>query len=280
MKNPRNARRLRHHGHDALRGDATPPAPPSWLLLAMEARAVFEWASYAMSWPLHGRAPSGDGHPVMVLPGLIATDRSTWPLRTFLERRGYTVYPWALGMNRGPVGDVVRRLTDRVREIEEKHERKLSLIGWSLGGAMAHALGLSMPERIRQVITLGSPLRGHPRATNAWRVFEAVSGMSADDPRLHGLLRADPKVPTTAILSRTDGVVNWRISTLPRSRRSESIEVQASHLGLGVHPAVLWVIAERLAQAEGKWRPFAHTHPVRGLFYRDPHRLSVADLYT
>lgn len=257
-----------------------PPRPPSLLLLAMEGRAVFEWASYALSWPLHRSAPSGDGHPVMVLPGLIASDNSTWPLRAFLERCGYSVYPWTLGMNRGPVGDVVRRLTDRVRDIEGRHGRKMSLIGWSLGGAMAHALGLAMPERIRSVITLGSPLRGHPKATNAWRVFEAVSGMKADDPRLHGLLRAEPKVPTTAILSRTDGVVNWRISTLPKTRRSESIEVQASHLGLGVHPAVLWVIAERLAQAEGKWRPFNASNPVTSLFYKDPHRYSVADLYT
>lgn len=252
--------------------------PPSPLLLAMEGRAVFEWAGYAMAWPWLKTAPRGDGHPVLVLPGLIAGDRSTWPLRRFLEHLGYEVYPWDLGLNFGPREHVIKHLVDRVRGIQKEHERKLSLVGWSLGGAMASALALRMPERIRSVITLGSPLTGHPKGTNAWRVFEAVSGFRAEDPRLMELLTGRPEVPTTSIMSKTDGIVNWRMSLAAEGRECENIEVSATHLGMGTNPAVLWAIADRLAQIEGAWKPFERDGVFRSLLYRDPHRFRLADL--
>jgi pimeloyl-ACP methyl ester carboxylesterase len=235
---------------------AAPHPAPSAMLLALEARAVAEWAAMLMSWPLLKRAPGGDGHPVLVLPGLVANDWSTWPLRRFLEARGYAAYPWDLGFNVGPRDRIVRGLGERVRELHRKHKRKVSLVGWSLGGAMARALACAMPEKVRSVVTLGSPLSGHPRSTNAWRVFELVSGFDSDDPRLRAVLARHPKVPTTSILSRLDGVVAWPMSLVPSTEVSENIEVRASHLGMGVHPAVLWAIADRLAQAEGQWRPF------------------------
>lgn len=229
---------------------------PSALLLALEARAFAEWAALVMSWPLLKRAPSGDGHPVLVLPGLVANDLTTWPLRRFLEARGYTAYPWELGFNVGPRDHIVRGLGERVRALHKRHKRKVSLVGWSLGGAMARALACAMPEKVRSVVTLGSPLGGHPRSTNAWRIFELVSGFDSDDPRLRAVLARHPKVPTTSILSKLDGVVAWPMSLVPNTELSENIEVRASHLGMGVNPAVLWAIADRLAQSEGEWRPF------------------------
>jgi pimeloyl-ACP methyl ester carboxylesterase len=200
---------------------------------------------------------------------LIAGDASTWPLRQFLRSRGYEPYPWALGLNVGPRDGIVRGMGTRLREIQKRHKRKVSLIGWSLGGAMARALAVAMPEKVRAVITLGSPIAGHPKATNAWRIFELASGFSADDPRLRAVMSRNPSVPMTSILSKTDGVVNWRISMVPRHERSENIEVPASHFGLGVNPAVLWVIADRLAQAEGGWRPFERSG-WGSVFYRNP----------
>ncbi len=189
-----------------------PMKPPSPLLLAMEGRAMFEWASYGLAWPWLKTAPRGDGHPVLVLPGLVAGDRSTYPLRRFLSHLGYEAYPWQQGLNVGPRDHVIKGLLDRVRSIQKEHEQKVTLIGWSLGGAMANALALRMPERIRQVVTLGSPLTGHPKGTNAWRVFEMVSGFRADDARLMQLVEGKPTVPTTSIMSKTDGIVNWRMS--------------------------------------------------------------------
>jgi pimeloyl-ACP methyl ester carboxylesterase len=253
--------------------------PPSALLLALEGRAIFEWSALLLAWPWLGRAPHGDGHPVLVLPGLLASDASTLPIRGLLDRLGFVSHPWELGMNRGPVKGVIGKLSKRVRDISKQSGRKVSLVGWSMGGAMAHGLALAMPDRVRSVITMGSPLDGHPHSTNAWRVFEQVSGLQADDEQLHDLMGLPALVPTTNILSKSDGIVHWRSSMLPPSALSETIEVSASHLGLGVHPAVLWMIAERLAQAEGAWRPFVRSGSWRRFWFRDPRQLRIDDLY-
>jgi pimeloyl-ACP methyl ester carboxylesterase len=257
---------------------SAPLKPPSRLLLAMEGRAMFEWASFGLAWPWLKTAPRGDGHPVLVLPGLIAGDRSTYPLRRFLSHLGYEAYPWLQGANFGPRDHVIKGLVDRIRDIQKQHGQKVSLIGWSLGGAMANALALRMPERIRQVVTLGSPLSGHPKGTNVWRIFEMVSGFRADDSRLMELVEGKPTVPTTSIMSKTDGIVNWRMSLAQESAIAENIEVSATHMGMGVNPIVLWIIANRLAQAEGQWRPFKGDHALHSLLYRDPHAFRLADL--
>ena len=244
---------------------------PSALLLALEGRAFLEWSACIAAWPLLTRAAQGDGHPVLVLPGLAAGDATTWPLRTFLEGRGYVVYPWELGFNCGPRDGVVRKLLARIRAIEREHGCKLSLVGWSLGGAMARALAVREPGRVRSVVTLGSPLAGHPKATNAWRLFEYLSGVRADDPRLRALMSRHPPVPSTSILSKSDGIVSWPMSLIPRGARSENIEVSASHFGMGANPAVLWAVADRLAQPEGAWKPFDRGG-WRALVYGDPQR--------
>jgi len=246
-----------------------PMRAPSALLLAMEGRAFFEWTACIATWPLLTCAAKGDGHPVLVLPGLTAGDASTWPLRKFLEGRGYAVYPWELGLNRGPRDGVVRKLLTRIRSIQREHDRKVSLVGWSLGGAMARVLAVREPKHVRSVVTLGSPLGGHPKATNAWRLFELVSGVRADDPRLRALLSRHPPVPSTSILSKTDGIVAWPMSLIPQNACSENIEVSASHFGMGANPAVLWAIADRLSQPEDDWKPFDRSG-WRALIYGDP----------
>ena len=270
----KNIRMNRSDKSRARRGLEAQLRAPSALLLALESRAFFEWASYLAAWPLLARAPRGDGHPVLVLPGLTAGDTTTWPLRRFIERCGYAAYPWELGLNFGPREGTVHKLLKRIRAIEREHGRKVSLVGWSLGGAMARVLAVREPGRVRQVISLGSPLTGHPKATNAWRLFELVSGISADDPRLRALMSRHPPVPSTSILSKTDGVVSWMASLIPSNARSENIEVSGSHCGMGANPAVLWAIADRLAQPEGKWKPFKR-RGLRKLLYDDPHRAGL-----
>ena len=256
----------------------TAPTAPSRFLLALEARAVFEWGAYLLAWPWMRFAPKGDGHPVLVLPGLMAGDTSTWPLRHFLTQLGYAAYPWDLGANLGPRGDTVAKLIARVSEIERKHQQKISLIGWSLGGAMARALAGHLPGQVRNVITLGSPLQPHPRANHAWRLFEAVSGWRVDDPQLEELRGQALAMPSTSIFSKADGIVNWRVSVAPEHPTAENIEIAASHLGLGVNPLALFAIADRLAQAEGQWRPFDREGFVRSSLYRHPHQFRFSDL--
>ena len=267
-KNPKKPQRQNLHAH--MRA-------PSPFLLALEGRAIFEWAACVAAWPLLAQAARGDGHPVLVLPGLAASDSSTWPLRRFLEGRGYAVYPWEQGLNRGPREGVVRKVLAQMCSIQREHGRKLSLVGWSLGGAMAHALAVREPQRVRSVITLGSPLGGNPKASNAWRLFEFVSGVRADDPRLRALMSRRPRVPSTSILSKSDGIVAWPMSLVAHSEQSENIQVSASHLGMGANPAVLWAIADRLAQAEGQWKAFDRSG-WRSLVFGDPRGANGAGL--
>jgi len=242
---------------------------PSPFLLALEGRAFIEWAACVASWPLLSLAPRGDGHPVLVLPGLAVGDTTTLPLRKFIEGRGYATYGWDLGLNYGPRAGIMRKLVARLHQIEREHQRKVSIVGWSLGGAMARALAVHEPKRVRSVISLGSPLNGEGKATNAWRIFEFVSGVSADDPRLKKLMSRNPAVPSTSILSKSDGIVAWPASLIPQTKLSENIEVGASHFGMGANPAVLWAIADRLAHAEGQWKPFDR-RGLRAFLYDDP----------
>ena len=135
--------------------------------------------------------------------------------------------------------------------------RTVSLIGQSLGGAYARMLAAQRPDAVRSVITLGSPVAGHPRSSNAWRVYEFTSGKRSVDPKTWQQITQAPQVPTTSIYSRTDGVVAWQTSIEPSEQpHTENIEVVSSHIGMAVHPAVLFAVADRLAQPEGAWQPF------------------------
>ena len=170
----------------------------------------------------------GDGHAVLVLPGLGGNDASTAPLRWFIDRLGYRSYGWGLGVNRG----FGRHVTDGLDQLlAATHENgPVSLIGWSLGGVHAIDLARRRPHAVRSVVTLGSPLVG----------------------RRHPL----PDIPTTSVYSRSDAIVGWRASLLPRRALCENVEVRSSHLGLGHNPAVAVVVADRLAQQPESWQPF------------------------
>jgi pimeloyl-ACP methyl ester carboxylesterase len=235
--------------------DPAVTAPP-WWMMALESRAFFEYGAMWASIPWLARLPCGDGHTVIVFPGLIAGDLSTLPLRLFLESRGYQAHAWEQGINVGPGRGVIGNLKKRVRELQGKRNRKVSLIGWSLGGVYARELAKMMPELVRQVITLGTPFAGDPKATNAWRLFELVSKRRTQNKRVIAALKETPPVPTTSILSYTDGVVAWPLSVEKQSASSETIAVQASHVGMGFNPLVLYAIADRLSQPEGNWKPF------------------------
>jgi pimeloyl-ACP methyl ester carboxylesterase len=240
--------------------------PPSLWHLLLEGRAPVElWAS-VLSLPILRHAPKGDGQPVLVFPGLVAGDASTVPLRAYLKRLGYVPYGWNQGINAGPRHGVLAGCRERIEEIHAEHGRSISLVGWSLGGLYAREMAKLLPGMVRQVITLGSPFSGHPHATHAWRLFEYVSGHSASDPKLMDRLREAPPVPTTSMYSKSDGVVAWQCSIQAPGRQTENVEVMASHLGLGMNPLALYALADRLAQKEGKWKPFSR-RGLRGMFF-------------
>jgi pimeloyl-ACP methyl ester carboxylesterase len=242
-------------------------APPSLLLLALEGRALGELGGYYVSRPLLGRLPRGDGHPVLVLPGLGASDRSTRPLRAFLKGRGYAPYGWGLGRNVGRRG-AGEYMVHTVRELQRGHGRKVSLVGWSMGGIYAREVARQVPDLVRLVITLGSPFAGSARASNAWRAYELLSGDRATDGPQRTRLRPPPPVPCTSIYSRSDGIVAWQGCLEQPGPHTENIEVVSSHFGLGVNPLALAAIADRLAQPEGQWAPFARSGLRRMLYPR------------
>ena len=244
---------------------------PSRLLQLAELRAGWELGATLSLWPLLKLAPRGDGHPVVVLPGLVASDMSTELLRRYLCGRGYDTHGWGLGRNLGPRKGVEAGMFDLLESLHAKQGRKVSLIGWSLGGAYARLLAAKRPDLVRSVVTLGSPFAGSPRSTNAWRVYEGVSGQSANDAARMKYVRPTPPVPTTSIYSRTDGIVAWRGSVEKEGPASENIEVFASHLGMGANASVLYAVADRLAQPEGAWKPFNRSG-LGALVYPDPKR--------
>src|SRR5437867_10106527 len=168
-----------------------------------------------------------------------------------------------MGRNLGAVASKRGALRDLLTRIHLETGRKVSLIGWSLGGVYARDLALQAPDMVRSVVTLGSPFANDIRATNATRLYEALSGEAVEDnAELRIAIAGDLPVPTTSIFSRTDGVVNWQTCLLRPSDTAENIEVYlASHIGLGVNPAALWAVADRLAQPEGQFRQFDRSGP-------------------
>jgi pimeloyl-ACP methyl ester carboxylesterase len=237
--------------------------PPGFGLLLAEARGIFELNASLLLSPLLMRAPAGDGHPVLTLPGFLASDLSMAPMRRYLKELGYDTYAWKMGRNVGGVTRMRIALRHRLAEIHAATGRKVSLVGWSLGGVYARDLALQMPDMVRYVVTLGSPFAGDVRATNATQLYEALSGEAVEDnSELRNAIAGDLPMPATSIYSRADGIVNWRTCILRPSDTAENIEVHlASHVGLGVNPAALWAVADRLAQPEGQFSQFDPSGP-------------------
>ena len=241
----------------AARVDARPPS--RILALAEPGRAMGELASFYALRPFMSLLPRGDGHGVLVLPGFMASDYSTGPLHRLLCDLGYDCAGWNLGRNIKVDQARIEAMMGCVDELHERTGRPISIVGWSLGGVFARELAKLAPEKVRQVISLGSPISDDRNHTNARRLFEYLNGkepevMQGDNFKK---LAEAPPVPTTSILTRTDGVVHWRGSVQEGDREDcENIEVLASHCGLGVNPAAVYAIADRLAQGEGGWKPF------------------------
>ncbi len=234
------------------------PPHPFWTLT--EGRAIFELGAFGLFRRKMRDLPKGDGHPVLVLPGFMASDHSTRPMRKLFKDLGYNAYGWGLGRNVKFNETRELEMSDLVERIYEENGQKLSIVGWSLGGVFARELAKMHPEIVRMVISLGSPIANDRRHSAPSRLFEAINGKQTQ-PEAEGRYRdleAAPPVPTTSILTKTDGVVSWRgsVQCPSKGKQTENIVVPASHVGLGVNPLVMVAVADRLAQPEGEWRPF------------------------
>ena len=240
------------------------PAP-----VALELRCLPEIGSFFMTaGTIVATAPRGHGNPVLVLPGFTAGDTSTAPLRATLRLLGHRPHGWSIGSNVGPADHVVARLRDLVTELYVTHGRPIDIVGWSLGGIFARIIASNQPHRVRQVITLGSPIHMGTHQSNVSHLFRRLGQLWGYDqgPRQ---LDLDPiPVPSTAVWTRTDGVVPGLACRQTPGPTAENVEVRGSHCGLGVNPTAIWVVADRLAQPDGVWEPFK---PPGRLAWAYPH---------
>jgi len=234
-------------------------------------RAAREFANFVAVRRQLMKGPEGDGRPILVLPGFIGSDGSTLALRRLLRAKGYHVHAWRLGRNLGPTDRILTGLRERVRGLVLEHRQPLTLIGHSLGGIYSREIARSAPEIVRQVITLGSPFRRPGRATSpVTPLFQALAPLHSDNVKNAA---ADPdamlrplSVPLTAIFTKTDGVVPWKVCIPDDSKRVEAIEVTGSHSGLIHNPASIGVILDRLQLK--RWRPFEESDRIAATIYR------------
>lgn len=234
---------------------------PSLALLCAEPfRAASELAWHTFAKP--DDAVPGDGHPVVIFPGLGANGNSVATLRAHCRALGYSAFDWGQGFNTGPQGDLdtwLHNLKSQIVALLAGHTQAATLIGWSLGGLYAREIGKLMAPRVRQVITVGTPFNAEADHTNVGWLFRLLSGSStAMNPALSQRLRTPPPMRTTSIYSRSDGVVAWQTCCHhKRSSLVQEIEVGGSHIGMGWNRDVLAAVADRLRQQPGRWRKYA-----------------------
>lgn len=243
-------------GEIMKRNNAFPALNPSLTLLE-PFRAVMELTFHQFSTP-HKAAP-GDGHPVVIFPGLGADGTSVSILRAHCQELGYEAFDWGQGFNTGPWGDLdawLEDLADRISGQLAKHAKPATLIGWSLGGLYARELGKLLAPGLRQVITIATPFNSSADDNTAAWLSSVLGGSAASiDPTWIERLRSPPPIPTTSIYSRSDGLVAWEACCHDKhSSLVQDVEVDGSHMGMGWNREVLNIVADRLAEHSGPRR--------------------------
>lgn len=210
----------------AWEGDDRPPrlglrlGEAAWLLPRM-------WRLFGSTRPI---GPPG-GPPALVIPGFVAHDRATLALRRALAAKGWRVHGWEMGVNWGARADTVARLKGRLDEIAE--DKKVLIVGWSLGGLFARELARAFPERVLAVVTLGSPFSGDPKQNNVWRIYEWIARHKVDDPPIPRVT-GKPPVPQLALWSRKDGLIAPRAARGRDGERDKAVELDCTHMAFGV----------------------------------------------
>lgn len=220
---------------------------PSWFLYATEAiRALVEWLRALFFMAFYRFPHHGNHRPVMVVPGFLGTDFSTGMLRRFLQKMGFTVYGWNLGQNLGNLKDI-DKLVQRLEDIHAKHQHKVILIGWSLGGIYVREIAKKRPEQVAQLFTLGSPF-GVPEAPNhaVW-IYNLFSDFKKIDADFRAQVPSPAPVPSTALYSYQDGIVPWQACReLQEDELHQNVLVKSSHIGFVRNQAVFQILAERI----------------------------------
>ena len=212
--------------------------------------------------------PHGDGSAVILVPGFLGTDAYLSQLHTWLGRIGYRPYFSGIGVNAECPNILIKqRLYACMEKALLETERKVHLIGHSLGGILARSIAGQRPDDVASVITLASPFRGTVAHRAVLRAAELVRKQIL---RQHGsavlatcytgrctcnfldsLRRSVPEsVLETAIYTRNDGIVDWRYCLT--GKLNSDFEVPGTHIGLSFNSSAYTIIANRLAESRSR----------------------------
>jgi pimeloyl-ACP methyl ester carboxylesterase len=227
-----------------------PIQPPGFILQMLEGRAAAEFAQLLLQLPLlRLRARRGKGQPILVLPGFMADDASTFILRQFLNNIGYKAYPWELGTNRRRLLDFLPAIQARLEALHTSHGQPVILLGWSRGGILARELARDNPQLVRQVITIGSPVKGGVTASSIGSLVRRETGLTSEAMQntLRERQRRPITVPIKSIYSKLDGVVAWRACIDDVSPNVAHFEIRGTHIGMGTNIQVYQLLSKLLA---------------------------------
>jgi len=229
----------------------TRPPPRRALLREGLALAARFWRGFGR---LGERGPE-HGPRLMVIPGFLATDRTTLGLQRALAEAGWRVSGWGLGLNTGVRADTLERIVERLERFAGGG--KATLVGWSLGGIYAREAAKLRPDLVDKVVTLGAPFSGDRRANNVWRLYEWVAGHPVDDPPIEAVIEEKPPVPTLAIWSRRDGIVCVASARGEEGERDRHLELDCGHMGFAVSARAYPKIVAAVRAFEGIIEPSA-----------------------
>ena len=208
----------------------TRPPPASARVAEVATFVPRAWKGLAPVQPL---GPEG-GPKCLVIPGFLASDRSTAELRQAFADAGWRTEGWDQGLNTGAKANTIAQLRERFEEFSDGDP--VLLVGWSLGGVFARELAREVPGEALAVVTLGSPFSGDPHWNNVWRMYELVAGHPVDQPPVMRDHRKPP-VPTLALWSRRDGIVAPRAAYGLPEESDEAVELSCTHMGFAVSAA-------------------------------------------
>ncbi len=230
----------------ALASEPSPDDPPTPRLsfLLKELTWVVAPVKHRLSPMTIGRA--ANPRSVMLLPGFGAHPLRMRFMARQLERAGHTVKRWGLGFNLGATAVRFSKVEERLLDLFERRGEKIHLVGWSLGGVMARELAKRHPDKVAQVITMGSPFSGSPRANNGWRAYQAIAGHRVDEPEFDAEPSAKPPVDTVALWSARDGIVHPRSACGRPGERDRAIALRCSHMGFIYEPGAINAVLREL----------------------------------
>tara|TARA_R110002126_G_scaffold277560_2_gene423531 strand:- start:15485 stop:16645 length:1161 start_codon:yes stop_codon:yes gene_type:complete len=246
------------------------PAPPLFNAL-LETRAIVEWSSMFWLYPFIPKHKSEREKPVLLIPPYLGNDNSTTFVRKYLKSLGFKTYKWELGVNMIN-SKSLPKLIEKLDEIFEKHQEKVNLVGWSGGGIFAKIIANRYPEKVAQLITIGSPVWGVKNMkTPIITTLEFIRGarLKERNEKFIKELEEIPNLPITCIYTKTDGLIPWKNCMEAETYRDDikNVEVFGSHCGMGANASVLLTVASALNANTEKAAKKSIIQKVETLFF-------------